>query len=474
MNNKILFISKSQYKRQEIKRLFETHDIEIDTQDYGYVSKLEELQKENIEDLVKEKVKSIYKQVKRPIIVEHTALKINELKGQPNNFTQYFWKSIGNDGICNLVKDDRIAIAETAIAYCDGKRIYVSIGKTNGSIAIEPRGNSKFSWDPIFIPFGQDKTFAELEEEKQKDKYSMRKKAVDDIVEVIKNSKSTSDKYLTVGLDKEIIQEILERITEEKLILFIGAGVSANVGIPTWNELINTLSKELGYDSEVFNLLGDNLELAEYYSLIKDKNLNIVRDHFEGIENEEDIKNNDIYKYLTKLNVKTIYTTNYEKVLEIAFKHKYGEDKVDSIYDLKTLESSDENKYRIIKFHGDIDKIEDIVLTQSSYYDRYDFEKIMDILLRSDILTKSILFLGYGFGDNNLKYMLYKLNKLRNKYTTDQEALPTSYIFLTENNPIQRRILRENYSIKSIVSDNLNKGQALEEFLKELSEGLSK
>ena len=44
-------------------------------------------------------------------------------------------------------------------------------------IATKPKGEFGFGWDPIFIPKGEKKTFAEMKTS-QKNKFSMRKKAL--------------------------------------------------------------------------------------------------------------------------------------------------------------------------------------------------------------------------------------------------------------------------------------------------------
>ena len=56
-----------------------------------------------------------------------------------------------------------------------------------------------------------------------------------------------------------------------KLILFAGAGLSRNLGLPEWHELIAHLANELGYDPKIFNTYGTHLSLAEYYKQKKDR-----------------------------------------------------------------------------------------------------------------------------------------------------------------------------------------------------------
>lgn len=68
------------------------------------------------------------------------------------------------------------ATAETCIGYFDGNECHLFCGVVMGQIVRIPRGSGGFGWDPIFMPDGWDKTFAEMSEEKNL--VSMRKLAV--------------------------------------------------------------------------------------------------------------------------------------------------------------------------------------------------------------------------------------------------------------------------------------------------------
>ena len=60
--------------------------------------------------------------------------------------------------------------------------------------------------------------------------------------------------------------------------------------------------------------------------------------------------------------------------------------------------------------HGTCSDDASLVLTESSYFDRLEFESAIDIKLRADTLGKSLLFVGYNLGDINIRYLLHKLH----------------------------------------------------------------
>ncbi len=109
-------------------------------------------------------------------------------------------------------------------------------------------------------------------------------------------------------------------------------------------------------------------------------------------------------------------------------------------------------------------------MTESSYFERLDFEEPLDIKLRADILGKTILFIGYSLNDINIRVLLYKLNKMW-KNSNCQSAQPKSYMFLGKPNPVQQEIL-EARGIKTFVSDNDDMQQGLINFLNQLGEGI--
>jgi hypothetical protein len=111
--------------------------------------------------------------------------------------------------------------------------------------------------------------------------------------------------------------------------------------------------------------------------------------------------NGAAYLFLMGLQVRSYYTTNQDNVFEKCFaKYKRSLNVVASLDEMVTLDPTAPTLY---KYHGSLDQPESIVFTATSYKQRYfsrtklwDFHP-MDIRLFSDLLGKSLLFIGYSF-----------------------------------------------------------------------------
>lgn len=266
-----------------------------------------------------------------------------------------------------------------------------------------------------------------------------------------------------------MIDKLKDSIAHGEVILFVGAGVSRTLGLPTWSELIGHIATELGYDERIFSSYGDALTLAEFYKLTKG-HIGELRSWMDTKWNVDDdqISSSIIYSAIANLNFPVIYTTNYDHCLEKAFDvNKKEYKRIVSVDDIVGVDSS---VTQIIKFHGDTISDDSIVLTESSYFERLAFESPLDIKLRSDMLGKSILFLGYSLTDINMRLLIYKLDQLWVK-SNNSSKRPQSYIFLPTPNPIQEEVFLAR-GVHPIVGEGLDKTQSMETFLSTLQQGI--
>ena len=120
------------------------------------------------------KLKLLFQNVKKPLIIEDDGIFIDSLDGFPGPYSSYVFKTIGNEGILNLLKNKRQAKFVSIITYFDGKTLESFEGKLDGTISKSQKGKG-WGYDPIFIPKNSSKTFAQMNE---KNNISHRYKAL--------------------------------------------------------------------------------------------------------------------------------------------------------------------------------------------------------------------------------------------------------------------------------------------------------
>lgn len=263
-----------------------------------------------------------------------------------------------------------------------------------------------------------------------------------------------------------IPDELVTSIREGQTLLFAGAGLSMGLKLPSWAHLIGHLASELGYDREVFAGLGDYLQLAEFYKL-KKTSLGPLRSWLDRKwhENEDQVDSSRSHQAIVNLKFPTIYTTNYDRWLEIAFARRAVKSvKIANVGDF-TLDRR--GAVEIVKLHGDFDDDESLVLTEESYFERLSFESPLDLKLRADIIGKSVLFIGYGMADVNIRYLWYKLHKLW-EASAYLASRPRSYVFLGRPNAVSEAILTAR-GLTPISAESDDPGEALSGFLEDLA-----
>lgn len=247
-----------------------------------------------------------------------------------------------------------------------------------------------------------------------------------------------------------------------ELILFVGAGVSLSLGLPPWSALIDHMARELDFDPKEFREYGSYLALAEYFRL-QHGNIGPLRSWMDREWHGRDIsvEGSRVHELIVRGNFRIIYTTNYDRWLENAFDH-HGEDyvKIVSVADLARIRPE---VTQIIKFHGDFENDESIVLDETSYFRRLEFESPLDIKLRADVLGRSVLFIGYSLADINIRYLFYRLSQMW-KSAMPGMPQPRSYIFSPKTNPVQEAVLSQ-WGIEMLSVDADDPSKALVEFM---------
>jgi hypothetical protein len=174
-----------------------------------------------------------------------------------------------------------------------------------------------------------------------------------------------------------------------------------------------------------------------------------------------DIGSSDVHAAIVKSGFKKIYTTNFDRWLEKACEHwKVSFRKILTVNDIA---ASKDDVLEIVKFHGDFDDDNTLVLTETSYFERLDFQSPLDVVLRADVLKYSFLFIGYSLSDINVRYLFHKLSKTWKEAGVNTDR-PRSYIFMMRPNPVEEKVF-EQWGITPIVAPSGDPTTVLAKFL---------
>ncbi len=211
------------------------------------------------------------------------------------------------------------------------------------------------------------------------------------------------------------LEELKKHYRDGRLMPFIGAGVSMSVtweqnGIlkrgPSWGELVDQAARELGFKMpDLLRVRGTDIQILEYFKLKQNGETQVLKNWLlKSMQpSDQDLKKSSIHRELAKLTkCKLFYTTIFDDFIERAFKIHARAHRAVAI----ESEMGDVGKCcEIIKFHGDLNHPQEMVLSESEYERRLSLSSAMDYRLKGDLLGRVLLFLGYSFRDVNVSYL---------------------------------------------------------------------
>jgi len=269
---------------------------------------------------------------------------------------------------------------------------------------------------------------------------------------------------------KFLIERIQDANKNDKLVAFVGSGVSNNSGVPFWGQLIDFIK--------------DRVDIPEYendYLIIPQLFHNEVgesqyNESIKKILKHKKTSPNVIHQELLKLKPIHIITTNYDDLIEQSIEKSYKSYSI--IKKDKDLPTANTSNY-LIKMHGDFDE-SNMVLKEDDYLNYSNKFPLIENFVKGIFSSYTVLFIGFSFSDINLKYILERVkSSLKTDFKpailftdeTIEDASPQKVNYF-KNRGIQ--ILNYNKAIKTYLNNlgewkdtGLNpKGQKVLDFIK--------
>ncbi|MFH0822368.1 MAG: SIR2 family protein, partial [Pseudomonadota bacterium] len=195
-----------------------------------------------------------------------------------------------------------------------------------------------------------------------------------------------------------------DALRRKKLIVVVGAGASISAGLPSWNELVAPMRPELGLPKESEKQdprLLDPLYVAEMYEqkLGRASLLRKVLDSIGRVTTPS-----EVHKALARLDVHTIFTTNYDDLMERALEAQ-GKDYHVTYRDGAYAYTPSSAQTTVIKLHGDIKDPSELVLTKSEVFRYRATHPNLLEEFKGSLKKNTALFIGTSMIDPNLEAM---------------------------------------------------------------------
>jgi XTP/dITP diphosphohydrolase len=183
----LLIASNNPHKTDEIRSILSDSGIKVYTlKEKGIeIDVIED--KDTLEGNALKKAKEISEAVGMPVFSDDTGLFIDALDGKPGVYSaRYAGENASySDNCIKVIEDLKLLGLESSPAqfktiiclFISEKEHHFFEGVCKGKIILEAKGENGFGYDPIFVPDGFDKTFAELNAE-EKNSISHRGRAV--------------------------------------------------------------------------------------------------------------------------------------------------------------------------------------------------------------------------------------------------------------------------------------------------------
>lgn len=183
----IIFATNNQHKVNEVRSVLGKSFNIITLKEAGIDIDIPEPH-DTLEANATEKSKTIFTLTKKNCFSEDTGLEVETLNGEPGvKSARYAGENRSFDEnieklLTNLsTSENKTARFRTVISLILEGKEYFFEGICNGKIISERRGDNGFGYDPVFVPDGSEKTFAQMEM-KEKNKFSHRKKAMEKLI----------------------------------------------------------------------------------------------------------------------------------------------------------------------------------------------------------------------------------------------------------------------------------------------------
>lgn len=194
MVRKLLVATHNKHKLSEIKSIMNREGVEVELISLFDLHDFEDIPEDGdtLEDNALQKARVVSARHGIDCFADDTGLEVDALDGAPGVYSARYAGSEcdANNNIEKLLlalmhEEERAARFRTVVALILDDKEYLFEGKVEGDILREREGQNGFGYDPIFLPNGSDKSFAEMSDS-EKNAISHRGRAIQALTTFLK------------------------------------------------------------------------------------------------------------------------------------------------------------------------------------------------------------------------------------------------------------------------------------------------
>lgn len=206
-------------------------------------------------------------------------------------------------------------------------------------------------------------------------------------------------------LERNDVEEVIDALSREsmlqRLVLFVGAGVSVGAGLPDWKGLIAEMSEAAEPDIDAGRL--ESLDIRDQAQILM-LSLGDIDFRNRIVASVKSPKYGLSHGLLASLDPHEVVTTNYDTLLEDA----YGTARPPAV--LPQSHVGPDGRW-ILKLHGTVTTPESIVLARQDYLGLPERSAALFGILQAMLMTKHMLFVGYSLTDDTFHRVMHDVRR---------------------------------------------------------------
>lgn len=266
---------------------------------------------------------------------------------------------------------------------------------------------------------------------------------VDDLAWAAVQQVRRSDASAWWALDADgtrVATQLAARARADRLVLFLGAGVSRDAGLPDWDSLLDSIAARLGLPPEESQQLSgfdarDRARLLELRAGSREQFVQLLE------ESLEQRRFGLTHALLASLGVESTVTTNFDRLYEQACSLPGRSGSVPRVL---PYEIADDDRPWVLKLHGDLGR-PDVVITRADYLGLARERGALFGIVQAMLVTRHLLFVGYSMSDEDFHALVDEINA-----AVKPETLPHLGTALVVDDPLWSQLWSGSIDVERI------------------------